>query len=150
MKSSQTTILHIEDDPNDVLLIERAFRSAELTVGLRTVCDAEQTSHYLLGTGEYADRQKYPFPALLLLDLKLPRKSGLEIISWVRTQQPPLRRLPVVVLTSSNQPKDVNRAYEAGANSYVIKPSGFDELTTLVKVLTSYWLVHTEKPEMRR
>ena len=150
MKSSQLTILHIEDDPNDVLLIERAFRNANVIADLKNVCDGEQAANYLAGRGAFADRVKFPFPALLLLDLKLPRRSGLELISWVRSQEPPLRRMPVVVLTSSNQPKDVNRAYEAGANSYVVKPTGFDELTTLVKVLSSYWLVHTEKPEMRR
>jgi DNA-binding response OmpR family regulator len=85
---------------------------------------------------------------LMLLDLKLPRKTGLEVLAWLRSQKIPLKRLPVVVLTSSSQPVDVNRAYELGANAYMVKPTGFAELFNAVKILNQYWFALTEKPEL--
>jgi len=81
------------------------------------------------------------------MDLKMPRKSGLEVLEWVR-RQPGLKRLPIIVLTSSNQSPDINRAYELGANSYLVKPAGFDSLLDLVKNLDMYWLILNEKPEL--
>ena len=81
------------------------------------------------------------------MDLKMPRRSGLEVLAWLR-QQPGLKRLPVVVLTSSNQSPDINRAYDLGANSYLVKPAGFDSLVELVKNLDMYWLILNEKPEL--
>jgi CheY-like chemotaxis protein len=141
------TILLVEDDPNDVLLIERAFRRANLANPLRVVGDGEAALAYLSGELPYADRDRYPMPLMILLDLKLPRKSGLEVLAWLR-QQPGLKRLPVVVLTSSREASDINRAYDLGANSYLVKPVDFDALLDMVKNLNLYWLLLNEKPEV--
>src|SRR5207249_5534648 len=110
--------------------------------------DGDEAVEYLGGTGRYQDRTRYPLPALVLLDLKLPRKNGIEVLHWLR-QQPALRRLPVVVLTSSKEPNDVNRAYDQGANSYLVKPLGFDALLNLVRSLNVYWLSLNEKAEVQ-
>jgi len=143
---SNRDILIIDDDPNDTLLLQRAFQRTRLVCSLHFAKDGEEAVAYLSGQGGYADRNQYPLPALVLLDLKMPRKSGLEVLEWIR-QQPSLRRLIVVMLTSSNQSSDVNRAYELGANSYLVKPGGFDTLMELVKSLDRYWLVLNEAPE---
>lgn len=143
----QPPILLVEDDPNDVLLIRRAFTKARLANPVQSVEDGDQAVSYLAGAGPYADRQSYPLPVVVLLDLKLPRRSGLDVLAWLR-QQEGLRRLPVVVLTSSRESADVNRAYDLGANSYLVKPVTFDALLELVQTLQLYWLMLNEKPEL--
>jgi len=144
----QPAILHVEDDPNDVLLIDLAFRKAGLFPSLQVVNDGEGAIDYLAGHGSYSDRAVFPFPELILLDLKLPRRSGFEVLSWLRDREE-MRRLPVVVLTSSNQPADVNRAYDLRANSYLVKPSGLGELTEMVHEIWDYWLRLNVRPIMR-
>ncbi len=144
---SGTAILLVEDDANDVILIRRAFAKAEITNPVYTVEDGDAAVAYLAGEGAYADRDDHPLPGVVLLDLKLPRRSGLEVLEWVR-QSPTLRRLPIVVLTSSRESADVNRAYDLGANSYLVKPVGFDALTDLVRILQGYWVGWNEKPEI--
>ena len=147
MSGREGVILLAEDDPNDVLLIQRAFQRTHVANPLQVVRDGEEALAYLSGQGPFADRERHPLPVLLLMDLKMPRKSGLEVLEWVR-QQPGLKRLPITVLTSSNQSPDINRAYELGANSYLVKPAGFDSLLELVKNLDMYWLILNEKPEL--
>lgn len=139
------TILLVEDDPNDVFLIQRAFRRINLANPIQVVQDGEAAVLYLSGQDPYVDRDRYPFPILVLLDLKLPRRSGLEVLEWLR-QQPKLKRLPVVVLTSSRENSDLNRAYDLGANSYLVKPVAFDGLLEMVRSLNQYWLILNEKP----
>ena len=131
-------ILLAEDDPNDVLLIQRAFQKAGMKDTLKVVRDGEQAIEYLAGRGIYASRDKYPFPYLLLLDLKMPGTDGFEVMNWLRGE-PDLRRLLVVVLTSSNLQADVDRAYELGANSYLVKPVEFDEMVNLIQRFEAYW-----------
>ncbi len=147
MRAREGVILLAEDDPNDVLLIQRAFQRTQVANPLQVVRDGEEALAYLSGHGPFADRERYPLPVLMLMDLKMPRKSGLELLEWVR-QQPGLKRLPIIVLTSSNQSPDINRAYELGANSYLVKPAGFDSLLELVKNLDMYWLILNEEPEL--
>jgi len=147
MSLREGVILLAEDDPNDVLLIQRAFQRTHLANPVQVVHDGEEALAYLSGQGAFADRERHPLPVLLLMDLKMPRKTGLEVLAWLR-QQPGLKRLPVIVLTSSNQSPDINRAYELGANSYLVKPAGFDSLLELVKNLDVYWLILNEKPEL--
>jgi len=147
MTGSGTAILLVEDDANDVILIRRAFAKAEIKNPVYTVEDGDAAVAYLAGEGTYANRGDHPLPGVVLLDLKLPRRSGLEVLEWVR-QSPTLRRLPVVVLTSSRESADVNRAYDLGANSYLVKPVGFDALTDLVRILQGYWVGWNEKPEI--
>lgn len=139
------TILHVEDDPNDILLIERAFRKAEIGAQVQVVSDGEQAMQYLSGSSGFAQRERFPIPSLVLLDLKLPRKSGIEVLEWIR-HQPGLRRIPVVMLTASKQPVDVNRAYDLGANAYLVKPVNFDALVELLRTMDKFWLRSNERP----
>jgi CheY-like chemotaxis protein len=141
------TILLVEDDPNDVLLIRRAFRKSDVANPIQVVGDGEEAIAYLSGRGPYADRERYPLPVLLLLDLKLPRKSGFEVLEWLR-QQRGLKRLCVAVLTSSSETPDINRAYDLGANSYLVKPVRFEGLLRMVQTLNLYWLIINEKPDL--
>ncbi len=141
------TILLVEDDPNDVLLIRRALRNAMIANPLREVADGDEAIAYLSGVDGYGDRDAHPLPALVLLDLKLPRRDGFEVLRWIRAQ-PGLRRLPVVVLTSSRETADVNRAYDEGANSYLVKPVAFDALLELVRRVDEFWLYLSETPEL--
>jgi len=131
-------ILLVEDDSNDVLLIQRAFAKAGLKDSLKLVRDGEQAIDYLSGRGAYANREKFPLPYLLLLDLKMPGTDGFEVLQWLRGE-PDLRRLLVVVLTSSNLQADVDRAYELGANSYLVKPVEFEEMVNLIQRFEAYW-----------
>ena len=147
MRVRDDVILLAEDDPNDVLLIQRAFQRNHVANPVQVVRDGEEALAYLSGQAPFADRERHPLPVLMLMDLKMPRKSGLEVLEWVR-RQPGLKRLPIIVLTSSNQSPDINRAYELGANSYLVKPAGFDSLLDLVKNLDMYWLILNEKPEL--
>ena len=102
---------------------------------------------YLAGRGDYADRITHPLSSLVLLDLKLPRKSGHEVLEWLRAQ-PALNRMPVVVLTSSKESRDVNRAYDLGANSYLVKPVAFADLLRMAQTLDLYWLQLNEDPAL--
>jgi CheY-like chemotaxis protein len=141
------SILLVEDSPDDVLLVQRAFRKVGATSPMHVVPDGEQAMAYLAGIGVYADRDRHPLPSLVLLDLKLPRRSGFEVLEWVR-RQPGLRRLPVVVLTGSDEAADVDRAADLGANSYLVKPVGFDPLLEIVRNLRLYWLTLNQKPNL--
>jgi len=144
---AHSDILLVEDDLNDVLLIKRAFNRANLLSPLHVVNDGDSAVDYLAGSDPYGDRSLHPLPALILLDLKLPRRSGLEVLEWLK-QQPELRRLPVVVLTSSQENKDIDRAYDLNANSYLVKPVAPDALLEMVKMLDLYWLTLNEKPRV--
>ncbi|PYJ61910.1 MAG: two-component system response regulator [Verrucomicrobia bacterium] len=148
MNPKEYVVLLADDDPNDVFLLQRAFQKTNIANPLRVVRDGEEAMAYLGGQGQYADRQLHPLPVLLLLDLKMPRKSGFEVLRWLR-QQSGLKRLPVVVLTSSNQNPDINKAFDLGANSYIVKPGGFDSLVEMVKNLNLYWLILNEKPQLK-
>nr|RNJ70013.1 MAG: response regulator [Leptolyngbya sp. IPPAS B-1204] len=141
------TVLLVEDDDNDVLFMERAFDQANLQNPIQVIPDGDRAVDYLSGVGLYGDRDRYPLPVLILLDLKLPRRSGLEVLEWLQSQ-PGLRRLPVVVLTTSSENSDINRAYDLGANSYLVKPVAPDNLLNLVRTLNLYWLILNVKPEI--
>ncbi|MGB7084284.1 MAG: response regulator [Phormidesmis sp.] len=145
-------LLLVEDDSNDVFLIQRAFQrsssNAGLTMPINTVADGDEAIQYLSGQGFYADRGQYPIPSLILLDLKLPRRSGLEVLGWLRAQ-PVLRRIPVVVLTSSQERVDVDRAYEIGVNSYLVKPVTFNALEEMISALHKYWLKVNQYPSVQ-
>jgi CheY-like chemotaxis protein len=120
-------ILVAEDNSDDVFLLEQAFRKARVSMSLNVVPDGVGAVAYLKGEGAYHDRLAHPFPDLLLLDLNMPRMNGFEVLNWVR-QDSRCNRLPVHVLTSSSLPQDIQRAYELGANSYVVKPNRLDDL----------------------
>ncbi|WP_338766484.1 response regulator [Massilia sp. METH4] len=131
-------LLLVEDNPDDVLLARRALKKAGLPVAMQIVEDGDEAVAYLDGTGRFADRGRHPLPGLVLLDLKLPRRPGLEVLRWVRDQAA-LDTTPVVVLTSSSEDEDIQKAYALGANSYLQKPVAFNGLVQLLGVLDLYW-----------
>lgn len=144
MAGDTYTILLVEDDHNDVLLIKRAFQKVKIANPIVVLNDGEQAISYLAGREPYVGRT---LPMLVLLDLKLPRRSGHEVLEWLRQQQT-LKRLPVVVLTASSESSDVNRAYDLGANSYLVKPVTFDALVEMVRTLNLYWLILNKRAEV--
>jgi DNA-binding response OmpR family regulator len=137
------TILLTEDDPTDALLLRRALDKAAVSSRLEVVSTGEEAIAYLSGEGRYADRNLHPLPSLVLLDIRLPRMSGLDILAWIR-QQAQFQRTPVIMLTSSGQAADIRRAYEAGASAYHEKPSGPDGLVELVRDLNRSSYIWTD------
>jgi CheY-like chemotaxis protein len=133
------TILLIEDNDDDVILTRRALRKAGVSARLVTLADGEEALRYLLGLASFADRDQHPFPELVLLDWKLPRCSGSEVLQRIRARRE-MDTLPVVILTSSRQQEDIEEAYAHGANSYLHKPVAFSGLVELLGRLHLYWL----------
>src|SRR5262249_2307177 len=115
---TQPCILQVEDEANDVFLLQRAFRSARITNPVKVATDGQMAIHCLSGAGPFGNRRGHPMPGLILLDLKLPRKSGREVLQWIRAQ-PALRRIVVIVFTSAKYIGDVGLAYDLGANSFI-------------------------------
>ncbi|WP_017301357.1 response regulator [Nodosilinea nodulosa] len=145
MSVKNYSILLVEDDSNDILLIQRAFRRVNSGMPIHIVQDGDAAIDYLTGAGEYANRDRYPLPALILLDLKLPRRSGTEVLEWVR-QQEAIKRIPIVILTSSRERLDVDLSYDLGVNSYLVKPVSFDVLSEMMTALYTYWFRLNEYP----
>ena len=144
--SAQKTILVADDDSNDIFLLKRAFLKAGVDVHMEFVRDGEQVIRYLK-TGDR--REETPMPELLLLDLKMPRVNGFEVLEWIR-HQPGLRRLLIIVLTSSDEPRDINRAYDLGANSYLVKPCSIERLAGIAEHLYNYWINLNRRPDLGR
>lgn len=138
-------ILQVEDREEDIYLLDRAFRQAGLEVRIQTATDGQQAVDYLAGKGRYADREQYPLPYLVLLDLKLPLRMGLDVLAWVRTQ-PSLRTLIVIVFSSSLDAGDVGRAYQLGANAFLVKPANFETLTEMCRAMAQFWFIYNEPP----
>lgn len=147
MKSQGKTILLVEDDQNDVFFIQYAFEMAGIDNPLQVVGDGQEAINYLSGGGQYADRRRFPLPCLILLDLKLPVKTGNDMLRWLR-KQPHLSHLLVVVLTSSSDASDVDRAYESGAQSYLVKPLSLEKRLEMAQAIKSYWLELNEFPSI--
>jgi CheY-like chemotaxis protein len=147
--SDQPVILLAEDREDDILLIRQAFKRGNVPQPTHVVRDGEEAVAYLAGDGKYANRDEYPLPALLLLDLKMPRMDGFEVLEWIR-KQPSLRPLRVVVLTSSEDIFDVNHAYELGANSFLVKPLDFELFVETCAVIKKYWLNLSATPRISR
>src|SRR5690349_22917267 len=142
-------ILLVEDLDDDILLIRRAFAAAKLQIPLQIVRDGEEAIAYLMGVGKYARRDEFPLPDLILLDLKMPKLSGLDVLRWIRSH-PHLKALRVIVLTSSEDIYDVNRAYELGANSFLVKPAEFICYPSLVRTLERFWFKTAISPTLDR
>jgi CheY-like chemotaxis protein len=138
-------ILYVEDDENDVTLMRHAWTKTRVRNPLKIVTDGEQAVKYLSGEGPYANRKEFPLPMLVLLDLKLPKLGGLEVLKWIRAQ-PAIHTLPVIVLSSSHRPEDLRVAYASGANSYLVKPPTIDGLTEMVSSVKDYWLGRSQLP----
>jgi CheY-like chemotaxis protein len=148
MENRDFTVLLVEDDLNDIFLVKRAFKMAQIRNPLQVVTDGLEAMQYLQGEGKYADREHYPLPRLIVMDIKMPRKSGFEVLEWVKTQQGRLRRIPIVIVSSSDNPTDINRAYELGANAYMVKPVDFRAVEHLFQSITHYWGLECAKPEL--
>jgi CheY-like chemotaxis protein len=138
-------VLIAEDDPSDVFLLKRAFALAQIPATLHFVRDGQEAIDYLEGEAAYNDRTAYPLPDLMLLDLKMPKLNGFDVLSWLR-RRPGLKRLLVTILTSSDQPNDINRAYDLGANSYLLKPHNSSDLSVLVAQVKRYWFDLNQHP----
>jgi CheY-like chemotaxis protein len=139
------TILLAEDREDDIILVQRAFERGGIRNPLFVVRDGEEAINYLSGVFPFSDRVSFPIPALLLLDLKMPRVDGFDILRWLKTQ-PDLATIRVVVLTSSDDIRDVTKAYQLGANSFLIKPLDFHNTVALAETITDYWLRITVNP----
>jgi CheY-like chemotaxis protein len=136
--NSTDLVLVAEDNPDDALLLRRALDKAGITARLKIVADGEELQLYLEGRGAYANRSVSPLPSLIILDLKMPRKSGLEVLEWL-SENPHLAVVPTIVLSASNLEQDIRAAYDLGANTYFVKPTTFDELVETMKMLEGYW-----------
>lgn len=144
MSSNLRPILLVEDSPNDVELTLTALRDAKLANEVTVAGDGEQALDYLFRRGRYADRSSRQ-PSVILLDLKMPKVDGREVLRQVRAD-PELRLIPVVVLTSSREEKDLLESYDKGANAYVVKPVDFDEFITAISKLGVFWAILNEPP----
>ena len=131
-------VLLVDDSENDATLMRAVFGRAGFVQPLQLTRDGDETIAYLRGDGIYHDRGQFPLPTAVLLDLNMPRKSGFEVLEWIR-QQPELRRLRVYILSASSRAEDIARAYDLGANSYLVKPSNLDGLMHLARCLVA-WL----------
>ena len=147
--AEHAVILLAEDEEDYVLLIRRAFEQANIPNPLHVVWNGQEAISYLKGEGKYSNREEYPLPDLLLLDLKMPRVNGFEVLEWIR-KQPGLAPLRVLVLTSSDQIRDVNEAYRLGANSFLVKPMDFQDFTQLSRLIQDFWLKASRTPETFR
>jgi CheY-like chemotaxis protein len=147
--SEQAVFLLVEDSDNDAILIRRAFHKGNIVNPLQVVSSGEQAVAYLNGEGAFANRAEYPLPDLVLLDLKMPGIDGFEVLRWIR-QQPTLKALRVVVLTSSDRIQDVNLAYQLGANSFLVKPVDFERFVEISQALKGYWIWLSKVPEVSR
>lgn len=143
------TILLVEDNEDDAFLMERALQEAAVANPLQLVENGQEAIDYLSGAGKFKDRAQYPMPAVVFLDLKLPLKSGHEVLAWIRRQKD-LESLVVVVLTSSAEPSDIKKSYALGANSYLVKPPTADNLVDLAKSFKWYWLEYNEFGDAKR
>ncbi|PYP93658.1 MAG: two-component system response regulator [Candidatus Angelobacter sp. Gp1-AA117] len=139
------TILLVEDEPADARLLIRAFTRAGVLNPIKHLFRGDEALAFLEGINQYADRREHPLPILIILDLKLPGMSGLELIRWIHLQRE-LRRIPVLVLTGQKDDKFIEAAYDAGANSYLLKSFAEDEIDRVVNLINNYWLSLNESP----
>lgn len=139
MESKPQVVLSVDDNDVDGALLERAFKRTSIPARLYRVSEGPQAMAYLAGDGIYRDRESYPLPDLVLLDLAMPKMSGVEVLKWIR-QQTVVKKTRVLIFTSSEKPEDFRAANEIGADGYLLKPTKFDDLKKLVKQIHEEWL----------
>lgn len=144
----QRNILLVEDDSADAMLIRRALEKTGTGFKLARLAHGDDAVAYLSGGEPFEDRDEHPLPDVVLLDIKLPRRSGFEVLAWIRSQPGGLSRIPVVMLTSSGHRMDVNRAYDLRANGYLTKPDTARKLQEMLKEFRGYWLEWNQQPEI--
>jgi CheY-like chemotaxis protein len=140
------TILLVDDSENDRFLTRTAFERAGFNSSLQEVHNGAEAIAYLKGEGVYSDRTKWPMPAVVLLDLNMPMKSGFDVLNWVRTQ-PGLRRLAIIVLSASMRTQDIERAFDLGANSFLVKPGRMEDFIEMIRCLRD-WLRYNHFPPL--
>jgi len=145
VRHRSVVILMADDDPDDRMLAKDAVEEAELSNAVHFVEDGEELMDYLHRQGGYTELDETPLPGLILLDLNMPRKDGREALREIK-ESPLLRRIPIIILTTSKSEEDITRSYEMGANSFITKPMTFDSLVTLMKMIGQYWLDLVELP----
>lgn len=138
-------ILHVEDNKEDVYLVKYAFQQVGITNPIQVAMDGQEAMDYLSAAGEFSNRAKFPMPCMVLLDLKLPKKMGLEVLEWIRSQ-PSLKWLIVIILSASVNENDVRRAYALGANAFLVKPANLAKLTDMCRALRDFWIINNEPP----
>jgi CheY-like chemotaxis protein len=138
-------ILQVEDDENDVFFLHHAFQEVGIQNPIHVVRDGQEAMDYLSGQGKYSDRSRYPVPGLVILDLQIPRRTGTEVLAWLR-KQPDVCCVPVIVYSASSQQSDVDALYRLGANAYVVKPPSMDEQVEFARQIKGFWLHFNEPP----
>jgi CheY-like chemotaxis protein len=136
--NERETILLVDDSENDLFLMRKAFKKAEFKSPLQEVRNGEEAIAYLKGEGPYGDRNKFPLPTVMLLDLNMPKKNGFDVLAWVRAQ-PVLKRMAIIILTASKRSEDVERAFDLGATSFLVKPGNIEALIAMIRCLRD-WL----------
>lgn len=145
--AGRATILIVEDDPADAYFLEKAFERILANCAVYRVCDGEEAKTYLLGNDKYADRRQYPLPSVILLDLRMPRMNGFEFLAWLRSD-PNLKIIPTVVYSSSDNPADIKKAYEMGANSFLHKRLSMNAVQETMRSFARYWLEDCGRPPL--
>ena len=140
MLPANEVLLLIEDDDNDVVLIQRALKKANFLGTVKLAHDGQEALDYFQGIGQFSDRDKFPLPTLIITDLKLPKRNGFEILQWLGAE-PNRRVFPTLVFSSSPTEEDVKKAYQLGANSYLVKPADFEMLQRLIADVLYYWSI---------
>ncbi len=140
-------ILLAEDDENEVFFVRESFKQAGIANPLEVVGNGQEAIDYLSGAGPYADRKRYPLPCLVILDLQMPRRTGMEVLEWLRGQSD-LRCLPVIIHSGSAQESDVDQLYQHGANAFVVKPASMEDRIELAKHIQGFWLRFNEPPSL--
>jgi two-component system response regulator len=138
------TILQVDDDANDIFMLQHAMKKVGVMNPIQVATDGQEAIDYLQGAGKFADRDRFPFPCLLLMDLKLPYVMGLKVLRWIRTRPGP--PLIVLMLTASAEDADIAEAYRLGANAFLTKPSEASKLEDMVKAIMAFWLTHNTLP----
>lgn len=148
MENTRPVLLIIEDSEDDIFFIERIFRQLRARCELRFARDGIEAVEYLSGKGRFKDRTEYPMPSIILMDLKMPRRNGFEVLEWMQTQ-PEISLIPTIVVTSSTLQEDVTKAYRLGANAVMNKPVDKDSLLQMLKSFHVYWTDYVEMPEVK-
>jgi CheY-like chemotaxis protein len=143
----QCTILIVDDDENDIFFVKRAFTEINVHCVFQILKNGQEVVDYLSAHREYADREKYPLPMMILMDLKMPIMDGFQVLAWLRNR-PGLKVIPTIVFSSSDVPADITRAYELGANSFMTKSVTYDGLLLKLQTLSQYWLEYCKHPQV--
>jgi CheY-like chemotaxis protein len=149
LKDRELNVIYVDDDENDVMLLRYALNQAGVELPMQHLPDGEVAMKYLRGDGKYHNRAKYPMPDLLLLDIKMPGMDGLSLLKWIRSQ-PELCGLVVIMFSSSDEESDVRRAYERGANSYIVKSADFQAQVRMARAFQAWWLEVNHHPRSSR